>query len=60
MSTPVMGVVTSKYDLSCGRNGIVVMAERKSSVHAILDGVVVFPVIALIISMLCRFSMLTI
>lgn len=42
MSTPVMGVVTSKYDLSCGRNGIVVMAERKSSVHAILDGVVVF------------------
>ncbi|MCQ2218184.1 MAG: M23 family metallopeptidase [Paludibacteraceae bacterium] len=42
MCTPVVGLVTSKFDPSVGRNGMTIVAERKSSVHSILDGVVVF------------------
>ncbi|HOI26824.1 MAG TPA: M23 family metallopeptidase [Paludibacteraceae bacterium] len=42
MTKPTLGVVTSKYDPSSGRNGIVVMTDRKSSVHAIMDGIVIF------------------
>ena len=42
MCSPVVGLVTAKFDLSQGRYGMTVVAERKSSVDSILDGVVVF------------------
>lgn len=42
MSTPVVGLVTSKFEPSVGKNGMTIVAEPKSSVHSILDGVVVF------------------
>lgn len=42
MCTPVVGLVTSKFSPSAGRNGMAIVAEPKSSVHSILDGVVVF------------------
>ncbi|MCQ2193440.1 MAG: M23 family metallopeptidase [Paludibacteraceae bacterium] len=42
MCTPVIGVVTAKFDPLVGRNGMTLVAEPKSSVYSVLDGVVTF------------------
>lgn len=42
MATPVKGSVLHRYNPADGVNGVVILSERKESVRAVLDGVVIF------------------